>query len=729
MNTPTAWLTKSFSRQWFSGFLLFVSIATTFILTLSSFRFAQTKEEARFAASVSRVQRTMESRLDMYAALLRASSGLFVASADVNQREFHIFVERLQLKERYPGILGIGYARAFSAGERATVLAQLQQVDPGFAYRSPSVEDTSAVVVYLEPLTTENEATIGYDMWSEPTRRAALERARDTGEVTVSGKVTLLQEVDGQKKAGFLMFVPIYQGNTTPETVEERQRLLMGYIYAPFQADDLFAGMLSNEPLNDIDIAVYDGVVAPEDLLYNSSQSRTDFPMGFPLYTYTTTFVAADQRWQVEFFSNPNFAYAIERNIYPLHLVTGLVVSFMMFVLSRLHYKALDLAQRTESELQTSQKALTQSRIQYRALADNASDLVTVVDPVGNVLYASPSHDEILGYEPDALAEMNYYRLLHSEDFERVQADFSAVANGGTTRTEFRMRHRHGYDVTLEGIGTGLLDQEGESAGILIISRDITERQEMEQRKDEFISIASHELKTPVTSLKVYTQYLQQYFDNKNDHVSSELLRKMDQQLGKLTNLIRDLLDVSRIEAGRLSLEVAEFDLQTLVEEVVEMMQFTTHRHLLLMKDFQPTMVEADRDRISQVIINFLSNAIKYSPENAPIEIYERVEKYQVVICVQDAGPGISPSKQEKVFERFFRVEGPRQETFAGFGLGLYIASEIIKRHQGKIWVESQVGQGSAFCFALPLTKPHTPRRAPKKRPTKKTRSSQKKTS
>jgi len=240
---------------------------------------------------------------------------------------------------------------------------------------------------------------------------------------------------------------------------------------------------------------------------------------------------------------------------------------------------------------------------------------------------------------------------------------------------------------------------------ILLAIEDITERKQLEQQKDEFVSIASHELKTPITSVKAYTQILGQRFRKAEDTKSVELVEKMDVQLDKLTNLIGDLLDITKIEAGRIQFHESYFDFNELVEETVEELQRTTEKHLIV-KELQPSRtVYGDHDRLSQVLTNFISNAIKYSPAADKIMVKTVVDKNNTTLRVQDFGVGLSQEDQAKVFERFYRVGGPDQATFPGLGLGLYIASEIIKRHKGRVWVESKPGKGSTFCFSLPMTK------------------------
>ncbi len=243
-----------------------------------------------------------------------------------------------------------------------------------------------------------------------------------------------------------------------------------------------------------------------------------------------------------------------------------------------------------------------------------------------------------------------------------------------------------------------LLQQKARS-----LEAEIERRKTLERQKDEFIGIASHELKTPITSVKAYTQFLQKRFLKLNDKKSAELITKMNLQIDKLTKLISDLLDVTRIEEGKLQFREVRFDFNELVSEIIEEMQHTTNNHKI-MKEFAKTKnINGDRDRIGQVITNLISNAIKYSPRSNKIIIKIILEKEYITLGVQDFGIGVSKEDQKKVFDRLHRVNGDGQQIYPGLGLGLYICAEIIKRHKGRIWVNSEKGKGSIFCFSLPI--------------------------
>ncbi|GCE31556.1 hypothetical protein KDA_70400 [Dictyobacter alpinus] len=231
--------------------------------------------------------------------------------------------------------------------------------------------------------------------------------------------------------------------------------------------------------------------------------------------------------------------------------------------------------------------------------------------------------------------------------------------------------------------------------------------QELEKKRNEFISMVAHELRTPLTSLKAHAQILRKRFLLSGDEQVVRTTSRMNTQINKLTDLISDFQDVTRIEGGKLQFREDYFAFDELVAELIEEIQPVTEKHLLLRDGETNKTVWGDRGRIGQVITNLLMNAIKYAPASDRIIIKTTANDDSVTLGIQDFGPGIPKGKQEKIFDPFYRLTDARQQAISGLGLGLYIASEIIHRQEGKIWVESEEGCGSTFYFTLPLDREH----------------------
>jgi signal transduction histidine kinase len=223
--------------------------------------------------------------------------------------------------------------------------------------------------------------------------------------------------------------------------------------------------------------------------------------------------------------------------------------------------------------------------------------------------------------------------------------------------------------------------------------------------KDTFLGIASHELKTPLTSLKGLAQITHRRLAER-EQPEAAFLERMERAIGRIETLVNDLVDVSRIDSGKLAFRFACCDLRTLCQQVVDEQEAASERAITLTLPSTPIELDMDADRISQVLTNLISNALKFAPPETPITVTvaEGAEVEEVAVTVRDGGPGIPPEQLPHIFERFYQV--PEAEIHAGskigLGLGLFISREIVERHGGRIWVESEPGQGSAFSFALP---------------------------
>lgn len=219
--------------------------------------------------------------------------------------------------------------------------------------------------------------------------------------------------------------------------------------------------------------------------------------------------------------------------------------------------------------------------------------------------------------------------------------------------------------------------------------------------------MVSHELKTPVTSIKGYVQLLLSLIKEGSSPDISKLpvrpsLERIDHQIQRLTRLIAEMLDISRIEENKLKLQKTRFNINTLVDETVQDIRYTSTNHLIRVQHESKCTINADRDRIGQVLINIITNAIKYSPEKKEIEVVVTKETEDTVsVVVRDEGIGIDPQKHRSIFKRFFRAGGKSEETYSGFGIGLFLAKEIIQRHGGSIEVNSELGMGAEFKFTL----------------------------
>ena len=389
-------------------------------------------------------------------------------------------------------------------------------------------------------------------------------------------------------------------------------------------------------------------------------------------------------------------------------------------------------------------KKIEESEDKFRTLATEFPLFVWLTDDKLRTTFLNKTGLEYFNVSPATnIAELSWKKFIHPDDIERVLATMNDATRDHKSYTltmrlkngktgEYRWFIDNGMPQYANGkftgfIGTSMDIHEQKTADEKIreseekyrqLSKSLEERvnkgteelrklNEADTLKSDFIKMASHELKTPVTSIKGYTQLLLSALKEDESKVSPLLIRSslisVDKQIARLTRLMSELLDLSKIEAGMLVLNKELFNLNELVIETVQDILYTNSKHdINIFHDFE-CEVDGDKDRIGQVLINFLTNAIKYSPNADKVEVWIRqLGKNRVSVSVKDFGIGIDEKDHEKIFERFYRVGGKEEQTFPGFGIGLFIAKEIIQRHGGTIDLTSEKGKGSVFTFTLP---------------------------
>ena len=314
------------------------------------------------------------------------------------------------------------------------------------------------------------------------------------------------------------------------------------------------------------------------------------------------------------------------------------------------------------------------------------------------------SHHQPVSYEKDFLMG------LHEDDRERISKiinnAFIREIGNGDYDVEYRTVGVEDKKLRwVRAKGKVLFNDKDEPVRFIGSVLDVTDKKQDELRKNDFIGMVSHELKTPLTSLKGYVQMLNAKSKRQEDTFTSSALTKVEIQINKMSAMINSFLNVSRLESSKIHLSKQDFELGELMNELIDENAMTNSNHSITFLPGSPIMVNADRDKVGYVINNFLSNAIKYSPKGKNIQVHCKIRDNTALISVKDEGMGIKAQDIGKLFERYYRVESEYTKHISGFGIGLYLSAEIIHLHHGNIWVESEFGQGATFYFTLPLTR------------------------
>jgi PAS domain S-box-containing protein len=330
---------------------------------------------------------------------------------------------------------------------------------------------------------------------------------------------------------------------------------------------------------------------------------------------------------------------------------------------------------------------------------------IFTTDKEGNISSWNDGAAKLLGYSENEIIGKNASTLYRLGEMGKtqLQKDLEKAAKKGKVVVERYHVQKNGFPLWASGVIFSLGDEKDVARGFTFIVRDLTEKMEFEKRKDAFISTATHELKTPVTSMKLYAQIVEREVMKSGIKTNIQSFHKLNQQLDKLITLMDYLLDVDKVQTGKLQLVKKSFDINILVDETIATIHSVSKNHTLVQEGKIQGKVCGDRERIAQVLANLITNAVKYSPgSNKTIIIGLKEDGRSIVISVKDFGLGISELEQPALFGRFYRASGAIENKIEGIGLGLYVAQQIIVAHNGKMWLESKKDEGSTFYFSIP---------------------------
>jgi signal transduction histidine kinase len=600
-------------RAWAAPALVFLlALLVTALLLASVTNSIAQKDRAAFEAEATRTADAIRERIGTTTALLHGTAGLFAVQAEVSREQFRDYIAQLRLRERYPGIQGIGYSMRVDAGSLPAIVARRRAVDdPQFRVWPPEPREEYHAVVLLEPLDERNLAAIGFDMFTESARRAAMSRARDTGAAAASGKVILVQEIDESKQAGFLIYLPVYHGGSVPVTLEARRRELRGFVYAPMRVGDLLRGVRGSG-VREVDFELYDGVRPRPEALMRSTKEGAGAQ---PAHATTRQLDVAGRTWLLVMTSRPAFESLSQRRLVPWLVAVSLAASVLLAWITLVQARA-----RRDAE---------QAALQRRA---------------------------------------NELALHASEERARERAQ------------------------QLE---------------------DLYARQrESDRRKDEFLAVLAHELRNPLAPILNALEILQR----RPDGVLAQRARDIAQrQLLHMVRLVDDLLDVSRISRGKISLQWQRVKVAGVLDAALETSRplIDQRGHHLVVSAIDGALeLDCDPTRVAQVLTNLLNNAANYTPQGGRIEVGVEADATAVRMSVKDNGVGLSPEQLRQVFELFVQVD--RTATGGGLGIGLSLAARLAELHGGRIEARSEgLGQGAEFILVLPRERPLGAVRAP----------------
>jgi PAS domain S-box-containing protein len=361
---------------------------------------------------------------------------------------------------------------------------------------------------------------------------------------------------------------------------------------------------------------------------------------------------------------------------------------------------------------------VTKSKAYIENLVENAADLIITTDLDDRILTWNRGAEVLFGYNKDEVIGKHLSILLPPERFHELAEMRAKVQISGALRDiEVRSKRKDGVMIYLSLSVSPIRDVEGKIVGFLRVAKDITEKKRYERRlkeldkmKSDFVSNVSHELRTPLTAIKGSVDNMLDGLTGSLNEKQVRYLARIKSNTDRLSRLINDLLDLSRIESGRVEVRPTTVPLAALAEEVAEHLKALAAEKLIQIEVPSPdpsVTVWADRDKVTQVLMNLIGNAVKFTPQEGKVTVgIEKNGDEYVRISVADTGPGILPEETNKIFVKFYQVANIDKQRPKGSGMGLAISKALVEMHGGKIWVESEIGRGSIFYFTLPAQQP-----------------------
>ncbi|MDX1597042.1 MAG: EAL domain-containing protein [Marinobacter sp.] len=471
----------TFRNAWVAWLLLAASIAITLLLWQLSIHLVEDRTEARFRTQSLQLKTAIEERLLNHEQVLAGSAGLFAVAGRVSRDEWREYVDKVDINRYYPGIQGIGYVQRIGVRDMADHISSVRAEGVHNYLVTPLGSGPDYYpMVYLEPGTDRNRRALGYDAFSDPIHRRAMEEARDGAKPTVTGKVILIQEEVAEDQASFLMYYPVYQGGEVPDLRVERRMMLAGYVFSAFRMNNLLDGIVGLiSPF--LDVRIYDGdQVSRDTLMYGSNLGSLDNDFSFEM---SQTIRHGGRDWLLQTRSTPAFDFLAADPRPPIVLGAGIVISFLLFLFALTLIRSRILAQVGAGR--------------YRAITEGAANVTLVLSGGGKPQYASPSSKDILGFDPEKLQELDFESIVHGDDWPQLVAGFEeSVGAPGKQMPVIRARIRDaaGQWRDMEGTYTAMMNVPGVN-GVVLSLRDLTQ---LKEAQSELHRLAFYD---PLTSL------------------------------------------------------------------------------------------------------------------------------------------------------------------------------------------------------------------------------------
>ncbi|MES2622972.1 MAG: CHASE domain-containing protein [Patescibacteria group bacterium] len=653
--------------------------------------------ELRFQNQTDQITSFIQSRMNLYVGVTYGLQGLFAASENVEQSEWNAYIDEINVPTHYSGISGISYAPK-TTPEMATRLP--------FKIYPSTVKDIYYPLTYIATFVAGSSTAAGFDVSSEVNRNAALNKAIDT-DMPSATPVVLAATT---RVPVFSVYVPVYSHATGHITKEDRQNSVQGVISVSFRLEKIFPDLFTNNPLidNKIDVEIFDSPsstsMSTSSLLYDTSIAsihKSDEEL-----TGTSKIQVADRIWTIKYVSDPSvYLPFLEKSGQGLVLVLGFIFSMLITMFASMYIRSRE-------------QALLSKNIQLEALVQSFPYGVLIEDDERNMILGNTKTMQLFGIEgkvPDfvGVPVMEGLELIRPliKDFDSYKKRDIEIASKHEVVADEKVELTNGTYISRSYIP---LYYQNKMHGAMWLYKDITEEEQIDRMKTEFVSLASHQLRTPLTSIKWYTELLSdEETQGKMNKEQKSYIKEIGDASDRMVGLVGSLLNVSRLELGTFAIEPEKANLLDVVGVAVK----EAEPNFLLKKQnltythpdkMTPIMIDI---KVTHIIVqNLLSNACKYTPEGGSINlsIKKTIAKNGVPGAIQiscsDTGYGIPQAQQGSVFKKLFRADNVRVLDVEGTGLGLYIIKTVVEAAGCTISFTSEENKGTTFTITMPTT-------------------------
>jgi PAS domain S-box-containing protein len=726
-----------------AALVFLAALIVTFMVVNTVESNAESELESTFDYRARDLSTVLARRMAVYEQVLQGARGFLRGSVEVSQRDFADYYGVLRLNESFPGIEALGVAAIIPPARLAAHVAAMRAAGfPDYEVKPPGPRDFYTSITHIQPFEGRNLRAFGYDMFSEPVRRAAMEAARDSGTAIATGRVTLVQEGARNVQSGFLMYVPVYRAGLPRSSLDERRAAIIGWVYAPFRMDDLMHG-LGGEHASDLEVEIHDSRRLDEaSLLYRSPGARRRGASA--MFKHTSVLATAGRDWTLSVRSAPKFEATLDKRPSTVIVVTGvglgLLLSLVVWLLATERRRALQLASGMTLELRESRDRIDADRQRIRLILLNAYDAFLAVGPDGRVTDWNAQAGKLFGWtEEEALGREAVELITAPEWRERWRGHFAAFAARGECAllagpTEILLADRHGHPLPVEIAVTALPSADG--IGAIAFVRDIRPRREAEERERErqqrlVETRVALDRSQKLEAVGKLTGGVAHDFNNILHIISAnvQLMMRNEESTRKRLLSIMDAVERGKKLAAQL---LAFARRQPLHPSVVNLAQLIARMDSLLHRaagdaieivfsipdKLWNTLV--DPNQLENVLLNLVINArdamnnqgrIAIALDNVTVDETSELALTNVrpgeyvKIAVSDTGSGMPPEVMERAFEPFFTTK-PEGE---GTGLGLSMAHGFVKQSGGHIRLASAPGEGTTVSIYLPRALQDTP--------------------